>query len=501
MKFSPLFRGSFYTYDSEEEPVAIRRSLIPIPGRESFTVTFSNVVKKNAFLFSMRGWDNAHIYMWIMKDYAWASQNHTLALIFGSAALSWCAVLFTHAIHNRDWEETYFLVGMFLWLFANFWWMAGETEITGDDDTNSLQSSFIMEAALSWLVLYFFVLMPLNIFKENFAMKKYFEDAGMVSRFKFFRNWRQYEYVHMLCWCMKDFAWNRMIAPLWIVALIPTVLVGADFIYETYSKNYIIDFAHYSAQLLWVFGNAAWSAGELFNAAYDEPIPVTNASYDSVRTGRWWACILLLLAYVPILCLYFGWVPYIILGALKERYQKEEDVLNAAESQAHNAEFNPALSDGRSSFASTSGSYNPSGAQTLSSVLASLNTPPQKSSRSYGAESEVLAAISEETSVAGSYEQRGMPSPPSFVDSPPVSRKPTKDVTDLKVSQTSPLFRSSTGIESEVAGVDQDGSTDASPLLETGSLSSLAGASPSSVATHAAAPPQIGPSQTSPGQP
>ena len=334
-KSYPLFRGSFFKYTShdDDDVGTIRRSLIPIhgvAGRDSFNVTFTSLVKKNAFLFSMRGWDNAHIYLWILKDYSWASDNHAMALIFGTSAMAWCAILFAQAIHHRDWEELYFLAGMFMWLFANFWWMAGETEIYGDDDTNSLETSHIMETAIGWLSLYFFVLMPLNVFKDNDQMKKFFEDSGMVPRFACFSNWRQYEYVHMLCWCCKDFAWNRMLAPLWIIAVIPTVLVGVDFIYETYSKNYMVDCAHYAAQLIWVFANASWSIGELFYPEYDDPIPITTVDYDSVRTGRWWACILALCAFIPIAVLYFGWFPYIICGALNERTKREKDLLNAS---------------------------------------------------------------------------------------------------------------------------------------------------------------------------
>ncbi len=340
----PLFRSSFYAY--EDNDPQLQRSLV---ATDDHQVSFINILKKNFFLFSIRGWDNFHIYLWIMKDYAWASQNDSLALIFGVSALSWCSVLAISAIQSRDYEEIYFLIGMFLWLFANFWWMAGETNISGDDDTNSLETCYIMETALAWQALYFLVFHPFRMFKPNPEVQKQFENAGLFPRFKFFRNWRQYEYVHMVCWLCKDYMWNRNQQVLWVICLIPTVLVGLDFMHESYSKNYVVDFAHYTAQLLWVFGNAAWSFGELFYPQYDEPIPVTDPSALAVRTGRWWSCVLLMFAFVPIVLLYFVWVPWVIGHALIERQRKMEKMLDSFSAKKHNEEFNPAFSFSKSS--------------------------------------------------------------------------------------------------------------------------------------------------------
>lgn len=169
---APLFRGSFYHYSDQEES-SVRHSLIRTADNP---VSALDMLKKNFFLFSIRGFDNFHVYLWILKDYAWSSGNDPMAYVSGVAALSWCGVLAIVAIKDRDVEELYFLVAMFGWLFANFWWMAAETNIVAqDDDESNQQSSYIMEASLCWLLFYFLYLHPQEVFPENPEVTKQYE--------------------------------------------------------------------------------------------------------------------------------------------------------------------------------------------------------------------------------------------------------------------------------------------------------------------------------------
>jgi hypothetical protein len=336
--YSYLLRRSFYELD-DNDIESMKASLVnSAPGEYLFSdETMAQLLKRNVQMFTLRGWDNIHIYLWIMKDYAWTIDNKPLALVFGCGALAWCLVLQVVAYRQRDWEEMYFLISMMLWLFANFWWMAGETNISGDDDVNSVETSFMMETALVWLLAFYLVAKPLDLVPTNQELKESFELAGMHSRFTCLSNWREYEYLHMLCWLAKDLSWNLESKTAWALALIPTFFIGLDFMYQSWSRRYIVDFAHYTAQLIWVLANAAWSYGELFNMNYDSPIPVDSPSSDSVRTGRWWASILLLAAFIPIVLLYFVWLPWVMYQALKERVKREE--LNDPESAPHSSEF------------------------------------------------------------------------------------------------------------------------------------------------------------------
>jgi hypothetical protein len=94
------------------------------------------------------------------------------------------------------------------------------------------------------------------------------------------KDWREYEHIHTLAWLGKDYAWVRILPPLWVLCLVPTILIAIDFIWTTWKTkvavhldgdrlctNYsyplflstalqrmVIDCAHYVAQLIWVIG-------------------------------------------------------------------------------------------------------------------------------------------------------------------------------------------------------------------------------------------------------
>jgi hypothetical protein len=76
--------------------------------------------------YMMRPIENMHIYLWILKDLAWSQDWYYPALIFGTLALAWCAVLFYEAYALRSLYEAYMAIATTLWLAANFVWMAGE---------------------------------------------------------------------------------------------------------------------------------------------------------------------------------------------------------------------------------------------------------------------------------------------------------------------------------------------------------------------------------------
>lgn len=270
------------------------------------------------YLFSIRGWDNFHIYLWILKDLAWTLDNFWMSAVCGTMAVAWCGILVIVAYRNGDWEEIYMLVSTILWIVGNFWWMAAETNIVGDDDTHALQTSYMLETGLGWLVLFYLVLRPLNVIRETPAVTEQFLILDLHSRFSYFKNWRQYEYLHMLFWISKDLSWNRLFKPTWWIAFVMTTLLGVEFIWVSYKKGYVVDVAHYVAQLFWVLANGAWAYGELYTD-FDDPYPLGDANPNAVKTGRWWGSVLLVIAFIPILILYFLWFPYMYLKAQESK--------------------------------------------------------------------------------------------------------------------------------------------------------------------------------------
>ncbi len=166
-----------------------------------------------------------------------------------------------------------------------------------DDAIQAPISGHIFEASLGLLFIYHLILRPLGLIevediillKANIVflftitflfsallynyiysqpsseqLKRY-EDVGLFSRFKYFKSWRQYENMHTLCWLGKDWSWNQLDPYTWVIFLVPTVLIGIDFIITTHkSRRMTIDCLHYVAQLMWVFGNMCWALSEIF---------------------------------------------------------------------------------------------------------------------------------------------------------------------------------------------------------------------------------------------
>jgi hypothetical protein len=72
--------------------------------------------------------------------------------------------------------------------------MYGEL-VNGDDDVMRWNSNHIFIAALSWFALYHLILLPLKILQPDQRVTEKYAALGMVPRFKYFTNWRQYEHA------------------------------------------------------------------------------------------------------------------------------------------------------------------------------------------------------------------------------------------------------------------------------------------------------------------
>jgi hypothetical protein len=51
------------------------------------------------------------------------------------------------------------------------------------------------------------------------------------------KDWREYEHIHTLAWLGKDYAWVRILPPLWVLCLVPTILIAIDFIWTTWKAK------------------------------------------------------------------------------------------------------------------------------------------------------------------------------------------------------------------------------------------------------------------------
>ena len=86
---------------------------------------FTNALSVEWFT-SVVGSEYCHTYFWIAKDIAWMQGWRRFSILFGLAALAWSFIIMFHALRTLNWHELWNFVVLFLWLFANFWWMTGE---------------------------------------------------------------------------------------------------------------------------------------------------------------------------------------------------------------------------------------------------------------------------------------------------------------------------------------------------------------------------------------
>lgn len=282
------------------------------------------------WFFSVVGCEYCHTYFWICKDLAWTQDWKFFSLWFGLLALFWWSVIAFHVIRTRSIDEAFNAVGLFLWLFANFWWMSGEVyDILYPDEPSvsqlrTDQSARVLETALCILLFYYLILIPFNIIPYNKKALDEYDDGSMKPRFSYFKTFRQYESVHMLFWLSKDLAWNRNNISLWFLMLIPTFGLALDYFSMSLNvEDATVDVIHYAAQLLWVLGNTVWALGEFFFSEYDEALGIWSHNSDSFHTARWYSSWILLLAFVPIMMMYSIWFPLTCSGKLNKRLMKK----------------------------------------------------------------------------------------------------------------------------------------------------------------------------------
>jgi hypothetical protein len=190
------------------------------------------------YVSTSRGSENFHIYLWIAKDIGWTQGYIVWGNFFGVAAFIWCFVILYNYYRHREYEEIYMLGAVFLWLYANYWWMYGEI-VNNDDDVNGKEAAHVFVAAFVWLAIYHIILKPLKVFGRHKRQEdSFYEKCGLTLRCPcYFDSFRQYEHIHTLFWLGKDFAWNLSNGPMWIVFLIPTLAVAVDFIYLSYTAK------------------------------------------------------------------------------------------------------------------------------------------------------------------------------------------------------------------------------------------------------------------------
>jgi hypothetical protein len=238
------------------------------------------------------GQENFHIYLWLLKDLAWVQSWYLPGIFIGGFACFWSIFLVSKSISHRNVNEFWSRFADLLWLFANYWWMLGETHDyekpnePSQYEAKTRQAAAIMITALVWIGSYYLVLKPFGVVDKftntptpSAPVTDSLVEEHPRPRFAFyFNSWREYENLHSLFWIGKDTAWVLAKTPMWFLFFFPTLSVSIDVTVTTLFKpNLLIDHAHHCAQLLWVLANAVWATGELFlTTHHDEPLSLAR---------------------------------------------------------------------------------------------------------------------------------------------------------------------------------------------------------------------------------
>jgi hypothetical protein len=70
------------------------------------------------FFLTIRGSENFHLYLWLIKDLSWAQSWYYSGHIFGSLAVIWSIYILSHAARERNTNEIFTGVAQTFWYFC-----------------------------------------------------------------------------------------------------------------------------------------------------------------------------------------------------------------------------------------------------------------------------------------------------------------------------------------------------------------------------------------------
>ena len=271
---------------------------------------------------TVRGFESCLIYTWIAKDLCWTLYSpDPIWEIFAGTALGFGVLVMLRSVIDFELEDAWHRIAEFLWVFANFLWMSADIHDfyeTNEEEITSVrypQAAHILEATMCWLAIYYLFIKPSGIkLSATSESSQMYDGTGLVPRFAYFENWRQYENVHIVWWIGKDYAWLTENQVMWVIFVIPTVLISIDFVICTgRTKRLMIDHCYYISQLLWVLANITWAYGELYlPEELDEPRSPWVYDKYTKASMRWYSCWLLIFAYLPLVFLLCCWLPLMV---------------------------------------------------------------------------------------------------------------------------------------------------------------------------------------------
>lgn len=209
------------------------------------------------FLFTPKGLQYLHIYLWILVDFSWMQGFYYMGDVCGVATVILGGILFIKAVFSRSLENTFLYFTQLLWLSANMYWMSGEVhDIRYQEEepvyeARTIITSYLLIGAFILATIYFFILKMIHCFQKpnkysstTSTSSPFLDDSSISSsNSKFsskmlcFPRFKDYERIHLLFWIGKDCAWCLIIGPLWMLFFLPTYFMALDYACITLNRK------------------------------------------------------------------------------------------------------------------------------------------------------------------------------------------------------------------------------------------------------------------------
>ena len=108
----------FIPFDKKDQETNIPQELAAVKNASDFGICwFNHPVEKLGleYILSVKGAENFHVYLWLIKDLAWTQSWYYIGYAFGCAAVIWSVILLAQAAMERNTNEVCISMGQVCW--------------------------------------------------------------------------------------------------------------------------------------------------------------------------------------------------------------------------------------------------------------------------------------------------------------------------------------------------------------------------------------------------
>jgi hypothetical protein len=263
------------------------------------------------------------LYMWMVKDLAWALSWYFIGIGFGTLAVLWSIYLLFLSLKANHYIEAWHFAAVLFWLAGNFWWMWGDlhdAQYPSEEkiyNSSKFQGVVILSIAFGSMIFYYTIVRPCKLLPappdevEQYYSQSEVKPPARLQLLFLFPTWRQYEHISIFLFLGNNISYCLFWPVLWCISTSLTLLVAADFAATTsFYRGMAVDHVHTIAVLLWAIATAAWTGDELLIRHSDSEPAVTlfSGGPAEYKSGRWYCACIIIFALAMIGVLHAVWL-------------------------------------------------------------------------------------------------------------------------------------------------------------------------------------------------